>query len=947
MPTYVLPQVLVFQDFSTVPAAQANPLRAHISGPHAQLIRHAQDSEREQGDLGYYDRLLDSASDWPGRPAGGKVDESYVKVWMQDALLHYFEDLIGGGSRITKVPGYNNRVRSDAVNFAANAHGARDGTLGDRDVRAGDVARVRAITGAGQSVTLWTYVKGLISDKAATTLSPAAADVSNPAAQPAGTFVAKVSGPINAVTATADGAAYDGLTSGNITETYDLVVLDGSVNGDFTKATLRVLSGSGTDDQASLTPAARGQPTVVGSRNLRVTFDVTPNAATSASAHAEGVSPDDLVAGQRWQVTVGQAFTPAVPTSGGTYTGAQDTTYIVTVSRGGLYTAANKPQVKVSTTNGVDLAGPVAVNAAGQMVPVGTMGVTMSWAGTGLRAGDRFYADVTGTQDGPLRTVELGHNLDVNVPDDSEVDLTLFIRKPLLQVPKNHQGAAPLTNWDTSDTQLTVHAGVVAYDEGWTVGGQQQPLAVWSEPSRQYGRLFVDVRYWLPDLAQGVGTIQDVADINARITGPLDPDNPLKWGVFKALENSNGSEVKYTAVTDPDDDAAWADVLESVLGRDDVYGLVPLTRRRTVLDLYAAHCKSQSSPEEGLWRVLWASLSGMPDMPVVAAGSDVTGHTEASTSDGKVALAVVGDDPQSAGTQFTILRCTSANADFLRNEVRPGDIVRLLYTSDGFGEEAYSEYVVDEVQSEDQLRLLSGPDAPVTVASKFEVWRNLSPDEEARQVAVAAGSWGDRRVRAVWPDKVESSGTVMEGYFLCASLAGLASGILPHQGMTNLEVVGYTGVGRTTSKFSRGQLNTLAGAGVWVVTQDLTGAVDGVGKVYTRHAVTTGDQADINQREEVLTRNLDSISYRFKDYYRPYIGVTNVTPTIQASLGLLTRTLIDLLQNESATANLGGQLIDATLVSLRPHLTLKDRYVIQIDCEMPYPFNNAEIHLAV
>jgi hypothetical protein len=945
MPTYILPQVQVFQDFAAAPAAAVSPLRSHVSGPHAKLIRYAQDAEREQGRLGVYDRLSDAVFDWPGRPAGGLLDRGYVKVWMRDALLHYFDRFIGQAGAVTKVAGYSNRLHSPTVNFAANANAARDAVFFDRDVKVGDIALVRGITGAGASVSLWTYVKALLADQVATTVGAADVDTSNPPNQPAGAFVAKVGGVITCADVTADGTAYDGTVSGDITETYDLLVLNGSVNGDYTKAAVRVISGSGGDDVASVTPAAAGTPTAVGTRGLRVTFHVNHAAACSASAAAAGVGADDLVAGQRWQVTVQQAFTRPTPTSGGTYTGAQDTTYIITVARGGLLGGAVPPQIRVSTTNGVDLAAPADVAGAGVPVPVGSLGVTVAFAGAALRAGDRYYVDVTGTSDGPVRVLVLGNSLDPDIPDGSALDVSLFIRKPLLQIARDRQGAAPLTNWDVSDTQLTVHSGVTAYDAGWTQGGVQRPLDVYGEAGKNYGLMYAEVRYWLPDLSTAVGAVADVGAIDA-IPGALDPDNPLKWGVFKALENSNGTEVKFTAVRDPDDDAAWADVLGLLLGHDDVYGLVPLTYRRTVLDLFAAHVKSQSSPDQGLWRVLWVNLQGLPEVPVVAASSDVPGHTAATTSDGLVALGTVQDDPQSAGIQYTILRSTSGNANFVQNGVRAGDVARVLYTSDGFGGETYSEYVVDEVESEEQLRLLSGPDAPVNVGAKFEVWRNLNPTEEADAVARNAGSWGDRRVRAVWPDRVESSGTVMDGYFLCCSLAGLASGILPHQPMTHLEVVGYTDVSRTTGKFNRTQLDALAAAGTWVVTQDMTGLAGAVGRVFTRHALTTGNYNDINQREEVLTRNVDSISYQFQDTFRPFIGITNVTPTIQARLSLATRNMVDVLSDDT-NVNLGGQLISGTIADVRRSTAFQDRYVVIINCELPYPFNNVDLHLVV
>jgi hypothetical protein len=948
MPTYVLPQVLVFQEFRIVPSAVANPLRAHISGPHAKLIRYADSDERDQGRLGFYDRLVDTAYPWPERPAGGKADFSYVKLWLKDALLQYFHDTIGQGSVITKTAGYRNRIRSATVNFASNGDAyPRHSSLLDRDVQVGDVVKVRGIAGS-TPVTLWTYVKGIISDELPSVISPAEVDSNNPGTQSATSFVVKTDGPDNCVTVTSDHTLYDGLPSGHIEETYDILVTEGSVNGDFTLARLRVISGSGEDDVASVVPSAAGHPTVIGTRGLRVIFDTDSSAACSLSAGMNNVSPDDLIAGQRWRVTVQDNFVQPLPTSGGSYDGRKDTTYIITVSRGGLYTSSVKPQIKVSTTNGIDLSGPTVVPNAGVAVPVGTLGVTVSFSGLGLRKGDRYYIPVTGIADGPRRTLELGHSLHPGIPDGSEVDLTLFILKPLLQVEKNRVGFAPLTNWETSETDITVKSGIIAFDETWTLNGVQQPLAVHSEPSKGYGEMFVEVRYWLQDLCHEVGTIRDVGDINNVISGALHPDNPLKWGVFKALENSNGSEVKFTAVCDPDDDEAWAGVLELLLGRDDVYGLVPLTRRRTVLDLYAAHVKAMSSPEQGLWRVLWVNQEGIPEIPIVSTTSKVQGHTEPTTSDGKVALGVVEDDPLSPGSQYTILRCTSGNADFLRNKVRAGDVVRLLYTTDGFGNEEYSEFLVDEVQSEDQLRLLSSVGAPITVPARFEIWRNLSATEEAEEIARNSGAWGDRRIRSTWPDRIESAGTVQEGYFLNAALAGLRSGILPHQGMTHLEIVGFSDVPRTTAKFNRSQLDIMATGGTWIVTQDLRGMETDVGQIFTRHALTTGGYSDINQREEMLTSNVDSISYRFKDQFRPFIGVTNVTPAIESRLRAETNILIDLLKTESATPNLGGQLIDAEIVDgPRQHLTLKDRIVVKLNLKVPYPFNNVEIHLVI
>ena len=156
MATYVLPQVQVFQQFQAVPAANANPLNAHISGPHAYLLRFAEETERNNGALGYYDNLLDETHAWPTLPTAAIVDQSYVKVSIKDELLKYYEDGLSSGSVITKLANYNNRIKSATKSFAANGTTyPRSADFYDRDVKVGDVAKVRGVTSGGSSVILW------------------------------------------------------------------------------------------------------------------------------------------------------------------------------------------------------------------------------------------------------------------------------------------------------------------------------------------------------------------------------------------------------------------------------------------------------------------------------------------------------------------------------------------------------------------------------------------------------------------------------------------------------------------------------------------------------------------------------------------------------------------------------------------------------------------------
>lgn len=943
MPTYVLPQVLVFQDFTSQLAVAANPLSAHISGGHAQLVRHAEADEKQFGSLGLYDNVSDTDYAWPNRATGGVIDTSYTKLFIENALLHYFSDPLSAGSTISTVSGYANRIRSDSVNFVVNGAYARDPALYDRNVTVGDVVRVRGIPSGvgstGDPVTLWTYVRGTVADEIAAVIGAATVDSNNAATQSPDATVTQTGGALNCITVTADGAAYDGTGSGYTSETYVVTVIDSSINGDLTLARLRVVSASGTDDQLEVTPSVAGVATAIGTRGLMLTFDVDNSAACSQSADNDAVSADDLIAGQEFTVAVSQAFTETTASSGGTYSGTEDTTYIVTVSKGGLFGAA--PEISVTTTNGLDQSGPHIVSGASVDIPIGTKGVTIEFgASAGLNKGDRFYVAVQGISAGPIRTLVLGQNLDEHYAPGDEVGIDLYIRKPVLSVTANRTGMAPLTNWEQGETEITVKAGIVAYDATWTDGGTALPLDVYSAAALNYGEMFVEYRAWLPTLASQVGSIADISAID-DIPGALTPDNPLKWGVYRALENSNGTPVLYTAAADPNDVDTWDDVFQAMLTRDDVYGLVPLTRNATVLDMFQAHVNSASAATEALWRVAWFNLAAVPEIPIVSAGSSIANHLLATTTDGLPALAVFEDDPQTAGTQYTICRVPAANSAFDTNGVRAGDIVRAIYTGDGFGGYTYSEFVVDEVQSENQLRVKVGPSAPQTVPAKIEVWRNLSATEEAVEIGRVAGAYNDRRIRATWPDQIESAGTIQEGYFLNCALAGLASGVLPHQGLTRVAIAGFSSTQRTNDKFNKPQLDSMAVRGVWIVQQRVSG------EIYTRHAVTTADYSDINQREEMVTRNVDSISYRAKDYFAPFTGVTNVTPLMRdIILGGLNK-LFNALTSERSTVQLGGQLISATVERFYISEVFQDRYVAFVSLRVPYATNNIELHLIV
>jgi hypothetical protein len=138
----------------------------------------------------------------------------------------------------------------------------------------------------------------------------------------------------------------------------------------------------------------------------------------------------------------------------------------------------------------------------------------------------------------------------------------------------------------------------------------------------------------------------------------------------------------------------------------------------------------------------------------------------------------------------------------------------------------------------------------------------------------------------------------------------------------------------------------MAAGGIWICTEDR------IGTPHTRHALTTST-VDLNRSEEMIRRNLDSISYVYQKGLQPLIGRSNATPAILGQVDYIIRTRTALLTRVFVTT-LGGQLISATVAVdstgarlLRIHPLAADRVEIVLNVVLPSPLNNVELHLIV
>lgn len=938
---YQKPQVLLFQEFTAAPVEVTEPLRAFLVGGNADLHRYADEDEKPDIELGEYDRTQDVCYSWPNRAAGGVVDQAYAKLFVDEALLKYYEDLMGTsiGTVISPVSGRSNWIESDSRVFKSNGTAyPRSAVFGDRDVKVGDVVYLRSVYDPDdtcEEIELWTTVKGFASVAIDSEIETARVDANNQDTVTATATIEQTAGEENCVSATVNGALYDGLADGDVEEEYTIEVVRSSVVG-CNAARLRITSASGHDDADDVDPGDFGTPLAIGARGLKVTFTNTGGAECSSAASAGDVSPTSFVFGQTWVVNVRMAFEAVNVLAGGDYDGDKNDVYILECTRGGVW--ADLPQITVRTSKGLDASGPTEVTDSQLAIPIGTHGLTATFFGSGggdadlsigddpvagLRKGDKWYITVNAAAAGPVRRLILKDDLPAKMLTADDLDLRLFI-KDNIEVSKNRLSDPPLTNFYTEATQICVQEGITAYHPSWTDDGVEEPLELWG------GTMYAQYREWLPTKTAAIFSLQDVADIDT-IPGPLHPDNPLKYAFSKALANSNGTSVYGIAVADPSDTDGWTAALAKAKGRRDIYNYVPLTFDKTLLDLFAAQANSESGSSRTNWKACFFALLGKTEVARVSA---------ATSTDGEVVLATLKDNPQATGTQYTLLQVPEGNGNFITNLVAPGDPVRFLYSSDGFGNEDYVDFTVDEVVSENSLVVTTGHTAAVLEPEKVEIWHRLSTEEIKADLIDQAGAFSNFRVCAVWPDYIGNAGVDLPGYYLAAALAGYASGILPHQPLTNAPISGFDDASRSFKLFDEDQLDDLSEGGVWVVTEDVDGSI------ITRDATTT-DNSDLKKRSESIRRNVDSISFVVVNRLKGFIGQATVNPKMLVRLRQELLAIIDFLTRSGDVETLGPQLISGTIRTLEIHPLFADRIRVVLDLVVPAPLNVIEVHLVV
>lgn len=904
---YTLPQTLVHQRITPQVRVSVEDLQSVIVGPNFALRRYGVAEEKVQIGIGQYKSGQELSSGWPGRPVGATVDLDWATVFADKAYFRYWSSI----GTINLVTGTRNQIRSDDTIWADYGKHEITDNLPPRGVKEGD--GVRVIVPAA-SVDVLTQVVGFEHDEIQAQVKPVeVVDTNKPDSPAAATAEYSFGGTGKAPQIDVGTVTYDPSSLGLAEDVYTVTCIAGPDSSDpdpDSTVLFRIDSASGKDNVASVGLTGGGFDTLaVGTMGISVTF-TKPDA------------DEEFSVDQTYIVRAAAAFSQPTVTSGGTYAGSYDTTYIVRVTKGGLIgDATNPPVIEIAADNGVDRGLPYNVTAGA--VLIGSYGTTITFSGTSLATGDQYLIPVVARQSGALHTLILAHSLPVEVTDAMPIQIELMAVKDGVELDENRRNEPPLKNFKKEAAKITVNPTVTYYDPEFVDRqGEQIRMHLYT------GEIFAQYRAILQTYSHAVHEIRpEAANGLSSVLGEISPDNPLAFGVWMALQNAaveNGVSVLYCAVQS-NDLAGYRTALGKLTGRVGAYGLVPLTQDPLVHAEFRQHVNSMSLAENGRWRVCWLN-SENPEQLGVFVGPDADPF-----------MASIYEDPSDHG-EIKTLECEAGQ--FITKGVRAGDIVRYNYRSDGFDDTwTWDENVVDRVISENVLKLYNAADRETVTPVKIEIHRNLSSREMAEAYAKISGSFYDRRVRHIWPALATIQGAEVPGYFLCCGLAALRASVSPQQGLTNQQLNGVDSVAWSTDYMEAEDLNVMAASGTWIVTQNPS-----TGLVYTRHQLTTGQYGSLDEQEDSLVTNMDSVSYQLLRAFEFYTGKINLT---QMSLSQLKAELILVMSTMQTALDpmLGPQVVDWVLVRFEKHPYFRGRAIAEINFTGPEPFNNFDLYL--
>ena len=578
--------------------------------------------------------------------------------------------------------------------------------------------------------------------------------------------------------------------------------------------------------------------------------------------------------------------------------------YTVTIVTGGAPATAT---YKVESESGLDDQAATVISAFGVAHAIASAGLLITFVDGGsglLTSGDTWEVTVDGT------------NLSVK----------LMIVKQDRELPKYRENAGYDTAWESDSEKVTIESAIYLKDPSWNDGNVAIPL--------EEGKIYITYNAVRNEAVGDMIKIDDRDKIEELI-GRISINNPLAYAVDKCMEESNFKSVYYFPVQTDDEDG-YQTFLDIVEKDDTPYCLVPLTFDSDIHDLFIAHDNEMSQPQHGKWRRTLFSR----ERPEIKYLFDI--WYKPNSTDEEDFLGTITDYIETTASDYIFVEASEdGSPNFINAGVLEGDYYRTSYRINNQGILEWTDYEIAGVISETTLLLKVGPTSPISTPEKFTIYRNLNSAGMVTELSVITSAINDRRVCCFYPDYLtDNDDLLVPAYYACAAVAGLINATPAHQGLTNYSLQGFKAADRSLLDMTLSDLDNLANAGWFILTQDKK-----TDPVFVRHQLTTNVTV-IEFQELSIGRNVDNISKFFKAILDPMIGIYNINDdTLDLIRTNLEAGIEDLKSVEDTQA--GPQLIDARIIQLYQDPDFKDQVRVDMILTIPYPLNNLEVHLRI
>jgi len=820
-------------------------------------------------------------------------------------------------------PTITSAITSDSVVAPSDnwVGGTLETDLSGRPVQVGDIAYV-------------TYNGGTIRRKVTGFRGVSAAATTGSPAQGTYNAVTAASSTIALVSTTAGSGTWATLTTGDLMNGAQTgALIAGNFVGDtFTFTVVSQSSSAGYLCVVNVTSASglySGQLTCASRANNTANLVFTGTTATMGGATVITLDRTalarELVANDVLVFTYKQKFTRIVTTSSGTYTGAANTTFLVSVLASACNANNATPATSVATLQISDTAGLItpfniassALSGTTKSLGFGVSIIFPSFASGmpqgALRVGDVYTIACVAATNSTTEFDKVlldGPAIDVSVPGSYPVTLTdIEFRQPFA-------GAIPATaGWTlTADgvdvpNAMGIPAAVMAVSfAGWTGGT--------AEFANAKGTLALYYRLLnIAPSTEGLIPFTAESDIAASL-GVNDMANDMGFGAREMLNGAQNQVTCYALRVNGRDATAFAAALVKVENSNLVYAFAAVTDDFEAAVVTAEHCDTMSGPTKKQFRRCYVGT----DSP--GARAAVSGLSANINSGGLVTFNALA-----SGTDFTTLGLTTGS-DYITVSIS-GSVVNLTILT---------------VSATDLT--VTPPTPSGSYMSACVIMFADTPLNNANFVIANSKALASRRAANVWVENgattVNGVTTVIPNRFLAAHIAGLRCALLPQQGLTRTQVTTITNAPNMYLRYSNTLLDTIAANGTWIVTQESEGS-----DVYIRHQLTSSTTEGALAYEDSVGVGVDVLSNQTVTVVNKYIGVKNLTPETMTDMR---NELHDIYTSatQSSYGNDAGPLLRAfSGLQIVPDAILKDRARILVTWVFSLPFNIGDIYVNV